>query len=364
MKFVIVLSLLTGCFQLTQAADLIGMTAAQQKNMLIQTAKIQPATSASGQAYPGEVMVPASQIRVVTSAYPGLVDQLLVNTGQVVKAGQVLGYVSSPDLLKMQREYLQGRAQNRLAAQTLERDTAMFKEGIIAQKRLQVSENSQIEIATQLFERRQLLKLGGMNESAIVNLERNGRYQNRIALVAPISGVLLEQMVAQGQRVEVTTPVLKVAQMNPLWVEVRVPLADIKKNNLQKGAAISLKDIAAKGIVIALLPNMRAQDQSAIVRTQIIQGTSNLFPSQMVDVVLAPAQSADKSLFSIPTSALVNHESRVIVFVAQADGFIARDVTPVSSQAQTSIVSGQFSDSDVVVIAGTAVIKARWISAP
>ncbi len=364
MKLVILLALLIGFAQIAKAADLIKMTSAQQKNMLIQTIKPQPASSAAGQAFPGEVMVPASQIRVVTSAYPGLVDQLLVNTGQPVKVGQVLAYVSSPDLVKMQREYLQGRAQNRLATQSLERDAAMFKEGIIAQKRLQVSENSQIESATQLFERRQLLKLGGMNESAIVNLERNGRYQNRIPLVAPISGVLLEQMVAQGQRVDITTAVLKVAQMTPLWVEVRVPLADIKKSNLQKGAAVSLKDIAAKGIVIALLPNMRAQDQSAIVRTQIIQGTSLLFPSQMVDVVLAPAQSEDKNLFSIPTSALVNHESRVIVFVAQADGFVARDVTVVSSQTQTSIVSGQFIDSDVVVVAGTAAIKARWISAP
>jgi membrane fusion protein, heavy metal efflux system len=363
MKPIIVLSLLISLAQLAQAGELIKMTPAQQKNMLIQTIKPQAVTSATGQVYPGEVLVPASQIRVVTSAYPGLVDQLLVNTGQVVKAGQVLGFVSSPDLVKVQREYLQGRAQNRLASQMLERDAAMFKEGIIAQKRLQGSENTQIESATQLFERRQLLKLGGMTESAIVNLERNGRYQNRIALVAPISGVLLEQMVLQGARVEVTTAVLKVAQMSPLWVEVRVPLADIKKNNLQKGAAISLKDIAATGIVIAMLPNMRAQDQSAIVRAQIIQGTTHLFPSQMVDVVLAPSQSADKSLFSIPTSALVNHESRVIVFVAQADGFIPRDVTVVSSQAQASIVSGELANSDMVVVSGTAAIKARWINA-
>ncbi|MEY4729319.1 MAG: hypothetical protein RL020_477, partial [Pseudomonadota bacterium] len=233
--------------------------------------------------------------------------------------------------------------------------------GIIAEKRQQATENSHVESAAQMNERRQLLKLAGMEESAINHLEKNNQYQNRTALVAPISGVVLEQTAAQGQRIEATSPLFKVAQLSPLWVEVRVPLADIKKNNIQKGAAARIKDIEAKGAVIALLPNMRAQDQTAIVRVEIKQGLDNLFPSQMVDVILAPTPSANVQNFSIPSASLVNHQARTVVFVQTKNGFYAKEVKLLNSQGEVSTIAGEFTGAEQVVVSGTAAIKASWL---
>jgi membrane fusion protein, heavy metal efflux system len=343
------------------ADDSVKMTETRQKNLTIKMAKLKPASTVAGQAYPAEVVIPANQIRIISSAYAGLVDQVLVTPGLSVKKGQAIAYVTSPELIKMQREYLQSVAQKRLATQSLERDNALFKDGIIAEKRQQATENSHVESAAQMNERRQLLKLAGMEESAINHLEKNNQYQNRTALVAPISGVVLEQTAAQGQRIEATSPLFKVAQLSPLWVEVRVPLADIKKNNIQKGAAARIKDIEAKGAVIALLPNMRAQDQTAIVRVEIKQGLDNLFPSQMVDVILAPTPSANVQNFSIPTASLVNHQARTVVFVQTKNGFYAKEVKLLNSQGEVSTIAGEFTGAEQVVVSGTAAIKASWL---
>ena len=346
------------------AVDLVKMTAIQQKNLNVKTVKLQAETNMSGQVYPAVVVVPVNQVRVVSSAYAGLVDQLQVTAGQSVKKGQVLAHIISPELISMQREYLQSNTQKRLARQSLDRDEALFKDGIIAEKRLQTSQNSHLETAAQMNERRQLLKLSGMGDGSINQLEKSGRYQNGIALVAPISGVVLEQMVTQGQRIDAVMPLLKIAQLSPLWVEAQVPLTDLKKNHIQKGALIAIKDLDVSGKVITVLPSMRAQDQTAIVRAEIrggiVESNVQLFPSQMVDVIISSTASASMSNFKIPTSALVNHQSRVMVFVQTDKGFEVREVKVLNTQGDITSISGDFNGTEKIVISGTAAIKASW----
>ena len=88
-----------------QAADAIKMTALQQKNLGIKTSRLQVSNTSQGQAYPAEVVVPVDQIRVVSTGHAGLMNQLMVTTGQTVKRGQVLAQINSPDLITMQRSY-------------------------------------------------------------------------------------------------------------------------------------------------------------------------------------------------------------------------------------------------------------------
>ncbi len=357
----IVFIALTLLGQFAMAAETIPMSMVQQKNLGIKVAKLQPASQITGQAYPAEVVVPVNQVRVVSSAYAGLVDQLLVTAGQTVKQGQVVAQITSPELITMQREYLQSSAQQRLAKQSLDRDATLYKEGIIAEKRLQASQNAHVESTAQHNERRQLLKLSGLSDKAINLLDKGGLYQKGIALVAPVSGVVLEQMVAQGQRIDATSPLLKIAQMHPLWVEIQVPLAEIKRANIQKGALVTLKGINATGLVIALMPSVKLQNQTAIVRVEVKQGAENLFPSQMVDAMISPANTtlADAS-FSVPTAALVNHQSRTVLFVQTSKGFEVREAKVLSAQGADSTIVGEFNGAEKVVVNGTAAVKASW----
>lgn len=361
MKVLISLTLLVTLSSQAIAANLIKITPQQQKNLNIKTVKLQSATSTSGLFYPAEVVVPVNQIRMVSSAYAGLIDQLQVTTGQTVKKGQVIGHVVSPELVSMQREYLQSSAQKRLAKQSLDRDDALFKDGIIAEKRLQATQNGHLEMVAQQNEHRQLLKLSGLSDSAINKLEASGTYQNGMTLIAPIAGVVLEQLAAQGQRVDATMPILKIAQLNPLWLEIHVPLADIKKNNIQIGEKVAVKNVDATGKVIALLPNMRAQEQTAIVRAEIKQGSDALFPSQMIDAMLIPSLNSSNNSFNVVTNSLINYQGKTIIFVQNQQGFEAMEVKVLSTHGAISNISGKLSGTEQVVTRGTAAIKASWL---
>ena len=108
-----------------------------------------------------------------------------------------------------------------------------------------------------------------------------------------------------------------------------------------------------------MLPSMRSQDQTAIVRAIITQGAANLFPSQMVDAMVAPSQK--QASFSIPNNALVNSKSRVFVFVQTIAGFEALVVQVSSTQNGTSVINGDFTGTEKIAISGTAAIKGSWL---
>jgi cobalt-zinc-cadmium efflux system membrane fusion protein len=106
---------------------------------------------------------------------------------------------------------------------------------------------------------------------------------------------------------------------------------------------------------------MRAQDQTAIVRAEIRGGVDQLFPSQMVDVIISSTASASMSHYKVPTSALVNHQSRVMVFVQTDTSFEVHEVKVLNTQGDITSISGDFNGTEKIVISGTAAIKASWL---
>ena len=65
------------------------MSASQIQQMGIQLAKAQP-TQGAWQAFPGELVLPSSQQRVVAAPVSGLIEGMSVAIGETVKSGQGL----------------------------------------------------------------------------------------------------------------------------------------------------------------------------------------------------------------------------------------------------------------------------------
>ena len=337
------------------AENAIRMSITQQANLHITTASVQAPQQLSSPSYPAEVIVPANQIQLITSPYAGLITRVLVNAGQAVKKGQALAVITSMDLMGLQREYAQLSAQTQLSEQTLTRDSLLFKEGIIAEKRLQESQAKRAEILAKQAEYQQIFAASG-----ILNKGKSNVYQNRLTISAPRSGVVSNLTVSQGQRIDAMTPLMNVVQLQPLWLDIQVPLLDIKHQKIQKGMGVAVQDFDARGVVTALIPNVNAQTQTAIVRAEV-RNTDGLFPSQMVDVRLkSSAQSENAtSNFAINSQALVLHLGETIVFVQTNTGFKAVPVDVINTQGDITLIKAAFDSKTQVAITGTASLKAQ-----
>lgn len=335
----------------------IAMTARQQQTLGITTAPPSAASATASNRLPGEIAVPVGQERVVSAAQAGLVDALFVAAGQSVKQGQALAHISSPELVALQRDYLQALTQRNLAQNTLERDAELFKDGIIAERRYLASKSNVQELDAVLEQSRQALRLAGMGDAAIARLQSSGAFSSGITLSAPISGQVLQQMVTVGQRVDPAMPLLRIGHLNPLWLEIHAPVEVL--GAVKQGMAVRIPKYQAEGKIIAIIRNINKNDQTMHVRAEITRNAEMLSPGQFVEAEILSG-GATGAQFTVPKPALVRHGADTYVFVQVPEGFSPRKVSVLSEQADQAVVAG-LTGNEKVAVSGTVAIKAAWI---
>lgn len=339
------------------ANALIAFNPLQMRTLGISVSGLAPANPVMSNQLPGEIVVPVGQERIVSAPQGGLLDTVYVAAGQSVKRGQVLAHLSSPDLVVLQRDYLQSQTQQRLAKNMLERDQALFSDGIIAERRLLSTQSNHDELVVTLAQRRQTLKLSGMNEEAIRRLDQgSNNLSGGLNVVAPTDGVVLEQMAAAGQRVDASTPIYRIGRLKPLWLEIHAPL-DIL-NFAREGMRLTIPKYQAQGKIITIIRSVNKNDQTVHLRAEIVSGFERLAPGQFVEAELMGESAPNQ--FSVPKSAVVRNGQNSYVFVQASQGFNALPVTLVNEQAEHVVVTGKLNGSEKVAVTGTAAIKAAW----
>lgn len=325
----------------------------QIKSLGIETTAPASAGSAQITGLPALVMVPNEQLQVVSTPLAGLLYQVLVATHQPVKRGQVLAQVQSPALADLQHTYLQAASQASLARASLQRDEELYREGIIAQSRLLAARSQAVETAADLAERTEALRLAGMSAAAMARLRAGQRVGTLVELVAPLDGVVLEQMAVAGQRLEAAAPVFKVAKLVPLWLEIQVPVARLAE--VREGARVFVPAAGASGDVIVVGRSVASGNQTVLVRGRVESGAERLRPGQYVEASLAlPGGGAT---FTVPGGALARVAGRPVVFVRTPLGFRAQPVELLGDAAATAVVAGLKGDEQVAV-RGVAALKA------
>ncbi|MBS4099192.1 MAG: efflux RND transporter periplasmic adaptor subunit [Sulfuricella sp.] len=338
------------------AADEIAMSAKQAQAMGVETAAPKAVGAAGGNALPGLVIVPNSQLFVVSAPLAGLVESLAVANGMPVKKGQPLARLQSPGLADLQRGYLQARTQAQLAKDSLERDDKLMRDGIVAESRFLAAKSRYDESAAALAERRQALRLAGVGDAALERLGKSGALSGTLEIVAPSDGVVLEQLATAGQRVEAAAPLYKVGRLKPLWIELQVPLA--LAGSLKGNEAVRLAGQPGSGKVIQVGRTVSEGSQTVLVRAEIRDGAENLRPGQYAEAQIVSAGAAGQ--WQVPAAALVRHLERAYVFVQTAGGFRAQAVTLLGETASGGLVGEGLSGTERIAVRGVATLKGMW----
>jgi RND family efflux transporter MFP subunit len=357
MKTLLLTVLLWASFALT-AEELISFSEAQQAALGINTA---PATAISdnlSRGLPGEVVVPNAQLQIVTAPQPGLVEVLLVAEGDQVSKDQPLVRIQSPGLLELQGEYLEMLTRTSLANANYQRDRQLDKEGIIAKRKLLESESRYQELKTSLSMLRQSLELSGMSEASLATLESERTLSSTLTVLAPFDGVILEQMITAGNRVEAADPLYKIANLDTLWLEIHVPLEQLGGSS--SGQKVTIPDVGVSGSIISIGRMVHRIDQGVLVRAEVTEGVGKLRPGQFVQVQLVT--SAGGKGFRVPRAAVVHSAGQSYVFVARPGGFTALPVHIAGEEASHLVIQAQLTPDARIATTGVVAIKAAWLA--
>ena len=322
-------------------------------------AAVKPASTAGvGVRLAGSVVYPPNRIEIVSEPAAGVVQAVLVNSLENVKAMQALARLHSPQLLEWQRDYVQLAAQLELATKKTERDENLFKEGIIAASRLQDTRNQLAQAQVAVQERAQMLKLAGMRQAAIATLASQHGLNPVIDIQTPRGGTVLELMVAPGQRVEAGAPLVKLARAGELWLELQA--SRMQGDQIAIGDTVNVRACKESGRVSAIAPQMAEQSQLVIVRATLPGADRCLRAGQYLEATIS-SKTVPQTGWLVPAGALVRDAGRELLFVRDAKGVRPLNVTVITRDAASAVVQGALQDGVQVAVQGTANLKGIWL---
>jgi len=338
-------------------APLVKIEPMQREALGVRTIVVKPVSQAWGGAYPAEVRVPNTQLMVVSAPQEGLLVHLHVAEGESVHKGQLLAVIQSPKLVEEQRLYLEALSRLGLARASLDRDKQLKEEGIISERRFLETRARYSQTRTEVEQRQQVLLLAGMGKDAIKELEKKHKLSANLEVRAPMQGVVLEQMAMPGQRVEVASPIYRIGQLDPLWLEIHVPLE--KLDEVMVGTAVRVLKPEIEGRVITVGSMIHGKDQGVLVRAEVTNPKRTLRPGQFAEAQLA--HPGDKNSWRVPRQALLRVEGKTWVLVEQDGGFQPIAVTVVVEESDALVIKGALKLGDKVAVSGVAALKATWL---
>jgi RND family efflux transporter MFP subunit len=254
----------------------------------------------------------------------GFIDQVFVDfIGQLVKKGQPLFTIYSPDLVSTQEEYLIAkRGEKTLGA-------SPFAE---------VSQGSQ----SLLRSTRERLKLWDISDEQIKKLDETGEVSRTLTFYSPISGFVTDRKAFPQTSVTPDTELYTVSDFSTVWVSADIFEYEVPFVKIGQHAEMQLSYYPGKtwnGHVSFIYPTVDSTTRTVKVRMEFPNPAFTLKPQMFADVDLKIRYG---NQVVVPQEAVLDSGQEQRVFIAKGDGYFEPH----------EIKTGAKLDGKVVVLSG------------
>ncbi|MEW6365689.1 MAG: efflux RND transporter periplasmic adaptor subunit [Acidobacteriota bacterium] len=263
-------------------------------------------------------------IRHVHTKISGWIEKLFVNfTGQMVRRGEPVLTIYSPDLVATQEEFLRALQAADLFSKS---DLPEIRKG--GQELLEGA--------------RRRLELYDVPEDVIETLQRTKAPQRTVTLLSNASGYVTAKEVFEGKQVEPGMELFTITDLSRIWVEADLYEYEARAVKVGQMGTLTLPfdpSLTLKGRVVYILPYLSPESRTLKVRLE--------FPN--LELKLRPAMYANVELqvdagvgIVVPDSAVMDTGERQMIFV-QKEGnvFEPREVkVGIRSEGKAMVLSG------------------------
>jgi len=167
------------------------------------------------------------------------VQEILVAPGEMVRAGQPLLVVSSPDFSVARSAYIKARSTFQLAEKNYQRSRDLYEHHAIAERDLQQAESDRAGAQADLQSTEDAMRVLGMKDPE-GSVKNQTKLTSRAAVIAPVSGEITERLVGPGQLLQAnTTQCFTISDMSTVWILVNVYQNDLQYVHMGDDAAIT-----------------------------------------------------------------------------------------------------------------------------
>ncbi|OIP00952.1 MAG: efflux transporter periplasmic adaptor subunit [Bacteroidetes bacterium CG2_30_33_31] len=315
--------------------DAIQMTkeAAQLANVL--TSKVSIQNPVKDLRLYGKVQADERLLQSQVSYFSGRIEKLLVNfTGELVRKGQVLAIIYSPDLMTAQQELL---------------ETASLK----------MTQPSLYEAS------KEKLRQWKLSEKQIATIESSGKVKTNFEIYANTSGVVVAKRINTGDFIYSGTVLFDIANLSHLWVMFDAYESDLPYLALGQKVEFTLQ--ATPGVnysskISYIDPVLDAVTRVAKVRIEISNSDNKLKPEMFVTGIVKAELNKYRNKLIIPKTAVLWTGKRSIVYVKMPNSdepiFKMREIELGPELGNSYVVENGLMDGEEIVSQGAFSIDA------
>jgi membrane fusion protein, heavy metal efflux system len=331
----------------------------------IKTAEVTTAASQTTVQLPGSVMADAYREVQVVPIAGGIVTQVHVELGTVVKRGAPLATVFSTELAEAQTKYLSMQAMLAADHQKLERTRQLVAIGAASRQELEEVTAVHASRATEVEAARQRLLLLGLHRSHVEALNSPRQVVSKIMVPAPISGVITGRTANLGQVVGMGQELFVVTDLSQVWAIGDLYEQDFQAVRVGSEAAITTPaypGMALRGRVTYIDPRVDPQTRTAKVRVEVANPEGRLRLGMYVTMAFTTRGGARQVV--VPSTAIQAIGERSVVFlpVAEEEGtFVQRTVQVGPSHDGLSTILNGLQPGETVVTEGSFLLRAELL---
>jgi Cu(I)/Ag(I) efflux system membrane fusion protein len=207
----------------------------------------------------------------ISARVAGRADELFVNfAGVRVKKGDPVYRLYSPDLVTTQEEHL-------LALRTLAEMKATADSGALDRAR-RLADSS-----------RERLKLWGITDEQIRDLEEKKKAATHLTIASPVSGIVIKKDIHAGHYVQVGEDPYTIADDSVVWMQAEIferDLGLVKEGQVVEITAEAYPGEPFSGKVIFIAPQLQAETRTVKVRVDVENTQGKLKEGMYVNALL------------------------------------------------------------------------------
>lgn len=164
------------------------------------------------------------------------------------------------------------------------------------------------------------LRLLGIPDGTIAEMDRAGRPRIVYAVTAPIGGVIQTLDVRPGMSLASGATLARITGLATVWLNAAVPEAmagQLRPGQRVRAELAAFPGESVRGRVLAILPTAQADSRTLTLRVALPNPGGRLRPGMFATVHLGGAAS---SALTVPSEALIRTGTRTIVMLAQPNG--------------------------------------------
>ena len=264
----------------------------------------------------------------------GRLTQVEAQIGQVVRQGQVLAELNSPDLAQAQLNFLRAHSQQQLLTRAVERAQLLLDADVIGSAELLRRQSEATVAAAEKRAASDQLRALGLSAERVRRLEETGEIQQTASITATLGGTIIDRKVAQGQVVNPADVLFVISDLTALWAAAEVPEQDAQFVKLGQRVQIEVPALdnerfAGKVAFVADVVN----PETRTVRVGVdLENKALRFKPSMLITMLVEGRVSERQV--VPASAIVRENNADFLFVQVRPGLYRMTLVEVGPERE------------------------------